>query len=716
MANGGAEVMLSVGIFTFILAVKATANSITTNCSCGYYDATAATLWTESIIVYFNETDYTPIPDFIEESYSHKYEKGWNTRFRTGADISNVNFTNSTSPKNSTSLELKVSPYTSDHLVVGSSVRTSRRDIQYGSFISLLRSPGKSAGGGGSVLSFAVEYNSSQSISTNLQNTNVPSTAYVSTLANEESPDTNIIDYSSLTNGSFGNDILSPWDFTEYRLEWTKDEVKFFIGDIVARSISRSQKEDLLSVPSSLYLRHWSNGLAIGSQGPPNQSTVANVGYARFFFNSSLMTDGDHASFDSRCRTSAACSVADLALRGSSVCLEKSTEKWKQLPTDRPRKKAAIWLSVASISMTALLLLNPILKRVRERLNPVQEIEMTPQARKESMSLTHSTPESPTELPVDVPTPVRTESSIDSSIPSGSKSPTKTAETHTPFRPSSKIENVESSRTFRRRSTFHVDRPSGKDESRGESDSEPTQKHSDGHISWKSDSEPKQKHFKKHVSWISVGWGENADQSRPTSSTNIGKIPEAKSRGESDGEPSPEHSNKHMSWNSLGRGENADQSRPTSSIVLGEIPEEAALEIPQAKSEPTLNITDASLNLPEAQKRIDHLAGLVVVSCLLVTAVNFILTFISGDHIPGGFAHYRGEALSRKTTAPFLESPIWIGPFLLTSARFLVTDYLRTGHLQVVAEKATKRSFRLILPIIVMVMLEYFFIDCNATK
>ena len=609
IANGGAEFMLSVGIFTFILAVKATANSITTNCSCGYYDATAATLWTESIIVYFNETDYTPIPDFIEESYSHRYEKGWNTRFRTGADISNVNVTNSTSPKDSTSLELKVSPYTSDHLVVGSSVRTSRRDIQYGSFSSLLRSPGKSAGGGGSVLSFAVEYNSSQSISTNLQNTNVPSTAYVSTLANEESPDTNIIDYSSLTNGSFGNDMLSPWDFTEYRLEWTKDEVKFFIGDNVARSISRSQKEGLLSVPSSLYLRHWSNGLATGSQGPPNQSTVANVGYARFFFNSSLMTDGDHASFDSRCRTSVACSVADLALRGSSVCLEKSTEEWKQLPTDRPRKKAAIWLSVASISMTVLLLLNPILKRVRERLNPVQEIEMTPQARKESMSLTHSTPESPTELPVDVTTPVRTESSLDSSIPFESKSPTKTAETYTPFSPSSRIEN-ESSRTFRRRSTFHVDRPPGKDESRGESDSEPTQKHS-----------------KKHISWISAG-----------------------------------------------RGENADQSRPTSSIILGEIPEEAALEIPQAKSEPTLNITDASLNLPEAQKRIDHLAGLVVVSCLLVTVVNFILTFISGDHIPGGFAHYRGEAVSRKTTAPFLENPIWIGPFLLTSARFLVTD------------------------------------------
>ena len=135
------------GIFAIVLVIRGAADSNAANCSCGYYDVATGSIWTESIIVYFNETPNTPIPNFIGESYSHKYEKGWNTQFRTAADISNINFSNSTSSTRShSSFDLYVSPYTSEHLVVGSGLRTSRRDIQYGSFNYLLRSPAKFCG------------------------------------------------------------------------------------------------------------------------------------------------------------------------------------------------------------------------------------------------------------------------------------------------------------------------------------------------------------------------------------------------------------------------------------------------------------------------------------------------------------------------------------------------------------------------------------------
>jgi len=108
------------------------------------------------LIVYFNETESLPIPGLIAEEYKHAYRRGWNTQFREGADLSNVNITSPSSATNqSRTLELSVSPAHDDHLVMGISLRTSRRDIQYGSFTSLLRSPGPWAGDGGSTLSMS---------------------------------------------------------------------------------------------------------------------------------------------------------------------------------------------------------------------------------------------------------------------------------------------------------------------------------------------------------------------------------------------------------------------------------------------------------------------------------------------------------------------------------------------------------------------------------
>ena len=51
----------------------------------------------------------------------------------------------------------------------------------------------------------------------------------------------------------------------------------------------------------------------------------------------------------------------------------------------------------------------------------------------------------------------------------------------------------------------------------------------------------------------------------------------------------------------------------------------------------------------------------------------------------------------------------------MTSTRFLISNYLKNGDLKNVAEKSVGRPFRLLIPIFMIAMLEYFFMDSGAT-
>lgn len=133
------------------------------DCSCGFYDSQTEELFTDSIIVYFNETTSLPA-DFIAEDYAQKYEKDWNAVNRQGADPANVQF------NDSESLQLFVQPPTDEHLVKGASLRTARRDIQHGSFRTLLKSPRQTARG--SALSMMWKYNETEVTELSVMNMN----------------------------------------------------------------------------------------------------------------------------------------------------------------------------------------------------------------------------------------------------------------------------------------------------------------------------------------------------------------------------------------------------------------------------------------------------------------------------------------------------------------------------------------------------------------
>jgi hypothetical protein len=84
--------------------------------------------------------------------------------------------------------------------------------------------------------------------------------------------------------------------------------------------------------------------------------------------------------------------------------------------------------------------------------------------------------------------------------------------------------------------------------------------------------------------------------------------------------------------------------------------------------------------------------------------------------MPGEHYHYKSEEWANKTVAPFLINQVFVGVFFITSTRFLIATYLKTGTLASIAEKTTGRTFRVIMSIAAIAMLEYFLIDCGTIK
>lgn len=227
--------------FTFLTAVASSMDPTkdVAECSCGYYDDVTGNWFTESAIVYFNETEELPEDVFYAQQYVNQREKGWNTQFRQGASVSNVQVgSNASDRASTTSLELFVNPSTSDHVVVGGAVRTVRQDIFYGSFRMLLRSPQAL----GSSLSMVLDWNDTQSLTTNLQSTDDYSNAWVSMLNADEFQSRSLgVNYSILANNTppWNNDV-SPWNYTEFQVDWAPNQVNWTIGGKIFRQLNRT--------------------------------------------------------------------------------------------------------------------------------------------------------------------------------------------------------------------------------------------------------------------------------------------------------------------------------------------------------------------------------------------------------------------------------------------------------------------------------------------
>jgi hypothetical protein len=90
-------------------------------------------------------------------------------------------------------------------------------------------------------------WNDTQGITTNVQTTNDYSTAWVSTLSGDEFPDRTLgVNYSVLSNSS---NNISPWNYTEYRVDWTPKQVNWTIGGKLFRMLNRTSGDKFPQTP-----------------------------------------------------------------------------------------------------------------------------------------------------------------------------------------------------------------------------------------------------------------------------------------------------------------------------------------------------------------------------------------------------------------------------------------------------------------------------------
>ena len=836
------QVLILSWFYTLIFGLPVVLAANASNCSCGYLDSNTGNLFTDSIIVYFNETSAFPDHDFVAESYTNKYEQGWNSVFRQAADPANVAFANdSSSSSNSTStLRLTVSPASTDHVVTGGGIRTHRQDILYGTFRAMLKSPQKNTGG--SSLSMMLQYNRTSRIAVGLQNGDVPSHAWMTTLVNGEFPNLDLgVNYTNLSDASYSFGAARPWDFNEVKVDWTPSGINFFYNGHPMRYLNESAKDDTVrpSTPSPFTIKHWSTGDVYSMYGPPTQAPAdANVEWMMLFFNTSSMSLEKRQAFDRSCVASQACAVDDDTLRGSTSFPAEAVIEYTPPDVSYQVRWWAVGLGSFSLCITIMVLLNLLLRWSFTRTpkprhscgldEPAQaqhEVTAHPSLPASGYSTPlafHHTPLiSGYVTPVSAPGSPRDQYTFSQGSPALSPpdlhnltcafSPARhSAEIARANRhlselirashsPAEKLSRNESMTSISKALANHESMASSQSGSRHPSltqgtsvnrqysmtraqslgrhqSSNPTpamsrnQSMTDmihphmqippsmclhchhcseqlplppyGRVDPRSTSLLGQaSHRSGDLRGLSMGRaGGNSD---PRTLTLLNQLPGSRdprttsltSHSANGGSRANSFLGRAvegitygpaMAIEDLGRGEvagggvsvppsrTATMGGSRASTMVGSDTNRGPGGPPPVPPVPPLP-QQGNPSAPAASRtRVDYLAGLVGVCSMLVSLTHFMLTFVPATIEPGAFAHYNSEIWTEKTIGPFFFNEVWVVIFFTTSTRFLTTKYLRSGDLASIAEKVVGRVFRLMIPIMGVILLEYFLMDVGA--
>ncbi|EED14778.1 hypothetical protein TSTA_042520 [Talaromyces stipitatus ATCC 10500] len=656
-------------LFTLLVVSKAThaAHNITTmdvgNCACGFYDEDADLYFTESTIAYFNESGSIPT-DFIAEEFEHRYDRGWNNMYRMGAAVDNVQIAQDVTARNRTSLELSCHPSDKDHLVVGSSIRTSRQDIFFGSFRASLR-PAR-PWMQGSVISMNLEHNQTESWQVDVMNTDNSSAAWVDMLMRGQFADIWYgINFTNLTNEG-----LSPWYYTEYRVDWTRDSLNYYIGDVLRTSYNTSVNSSIPATPAPLKFQHWSLGNKYTSQGPPSFTNLANVAYARLFFNSSTWNDTTRAAYDERCSIQQACRMDDLSLRGASPSDPKSLEPWKQYQPPYKIRWAPLIIDIVMAAIFVVLTGKTLWRRFTWH--------------KFMVFLGVHKRDPPQSRSFD--TPPRSTSLID-------RDPQTNAESDegriSPASPTSDRANLSRNESFATLPPYRGSQT-------------PLPQYQSPAVSRRPSLSNMASHsFAYPASLSGTIQGESSRAASRTPSLHA--------------VPMMDHSatpGQEVYSSPMQAEDSSDKNKAAVKTEAAEVAKDAQTKPKETgkDSKPAAGAAAVSAKPP----RVDYLAGFISISAVLVTANHFGLTYFSAVIIPGDSAHYQSETIARKTFATYFLDPLWIGPFLMISTRFLTSNYIRTGKLDNMAQKIVARPFRLLTPVASIAFLEYFLMDAGA--
>lgn len=755
-------------LFTLLLSLLPTAAiaaqnvTLPSQCACGFVDPSTERLFTDSIIIYFNETNAVDPEIFSILDYRKRVQKGWNVVYRQGADPSNVGIGNNDSLSwqnaidgTSPSLEMFLSAPTFEHESVGAQLQSLRQDILYGTFRASMRSAQPWVGG--SAMSMYLKFNDSVSLEMDMLNKNNASNAQIMQLVNGEYPENKLaINYTYIEEGDLPKyPPHSPWTFMELKMDWTPKSVDFWVNKNRTRAVNIDDRT-IPQIPAPLTFSHWSTGDVNYMQGPPVNRSIANVRYVRAFFNSSLMSPNDHLAYDQRCGTVAACSIDDITLRGSTEYPTAAKSPWVQPPAHSYIRKVAGYVAAAFSTFGVASLINAFIRRTPwSKIKKLKSISLPGSKHKKTKDLRRSIrnsigvvaspyqsglpqmrpsmPPMPSMPGFETPAPgyetpapgYQTLSGVMTPLPgydSRAISPEQSAISLSPKR------KGPMARGLNGRSPPISRHPSTKKRNMVEFAQSPLP--DPDRVLSISPPPVVIEHVIEEVEEEVDSQAAIADAFNRLEGTDT--RPEGFEVGESSRSVSQTESYKSSTGSSSSidkdssRWNSMDKKAPFQVVdevdpPANEVPtEKSFLEASKEKSVPDAMTGAANVdpNLAKAapKQRIDYLAGLVAVSCIMVTLRHFSLTFWPYITMSqGNVEHFKADKALSFIMGPYILTPLWIGPFFVTSCRFLAQRYLRTGKLNDVGNKMMLRAPRMLIPCFIFMALEYFFISLGLT-
>jgi hypothetical protein len=682
---------LSAAALTFgltrALGANDTIRSAITNCSCGFRDPDTNQLWTDAIIVYFNETEIDPEVWRLPQ-YEHIKEQGWNAIYRAGADPSLANPMDlefdQVLNRSVNALELRLNSSTDQHLVMGANLATLRRDIQYGSFESGMKPPSRQSAG--TALSMLMRYNSSEGFNVDFMNMDDPADACITNLINGEWPSNDTItNFTTIAADKNGHNPFNT--FTTARVFWNQTAMGFWLDGNSTRFVTEADRS-LPTAAQALELLTWSTGDDTYMEGPPlTHYTSSHVLFVRAFFNSSVWTDADHLAYDQACYNSdKTCLMSDTTLRNSTLInSEKSLLMWEDLPEDdRIHKMAGIVASIFS-AFGVVALINAFFRRV-----PWSKLSAKSRKAKNDKTLRRA---------------------VRQSFHAGDPDNSSTN--------SDSIPDVPRFSDGFRTSGIATPLPVYGDRSGTQT---PAPAYERGEMLSRAGSFSSYRNTTASPTHDAVTSGRNSDEKDIKGLDIIDETPWAEARARASGiyykpdekiafdEPEVIASTSPA----MTVTEKGKRASFTVQPFVGE-KEKPTEEVVTAESLPAVVQHAPKPAGPGPTKRIDYLAGLVAVACIGVTLHHWCQTFwpwITEGY--GNTQHYPGaERWLSIFVGSFALTQLWIGPFFLTATRFLSTNYLKNGNLEDIAKKMMRRAPRLFVPIIITSLLQFFLLSLD---
>lgn len=697
------------------------------NCACGYLDPVTNDLWTDTTILYFNETDAAGLStntDFIDLDFTNLYESGFDTIYRQAARAKNVGL-NGTG-----ALELTVDPFTKEHLVVGGGIRTARQDIQYGSFRAGMQPAQPGDGDGGSALSMFYRFNSSESIEIDLVNGPAGSNAFY----HVDLPGTTISD----KNYTFYNisQTGQTYELNQWRFDWTKEGIAYSNSLNSSNDYNITKKgKHLPSIPGPIYFKHWSNGAPSKSQGPPKTPAKAWIGYIRLFYNSSI-TSSDSV-FGAQCSIlqESVCSTEDDTLRISSEFSTDSIAKWKYVGNPYTAPKWALYGVIVSATIFGFCLVHAIIRRLFRHFSvPKKDRPVHPDAYTYKLDRFALHGELTRTM---IKEKKRSEKAEKKAAARGDAPVVLTREI-----------DPDAASLFSIATTAEPDGNSvrgfrslaGNRNSKIIASALPTMYYARPGSSQGGRSGAQSGHARSHSRLNQTAGGsddEDDDEAESMMESPPGS-PRLRSNSDASEEDELDDAAEEAYANLPVRpSDEIDRDDNESAVAFRAATKELSperkkslfqnLEIKRPgqkfwrrffSAAPTKAAEEKQAVLATAS-RIDYLDGLRGLCCLLVSLVHFSLTFYHGfiSEDEESNLHYKFVKYIRYSISPFFfNANFGIGIFFILSSRLIGVRYLKTGLLQDLAGSTFRRIPRLAFPVLCSVILQYFLIGVGATQ